>query len=155
MAALMIVPSLLLSFLGIIGGAMWLLWAIAPVVMFYEGLNPWKAMGRSFSIVRKQWSALLNTLVPLWVIGWLLIGVPTYGSVLLAHSVLALGDGISSQIALLIWLLGSVFVAPLVAMGMLHYYRYVREHAAATTELTYDELVEAVQGQTAPTGKLS
>jgi hypothetical protein len=48
-----------------------------------------------------------------------------------------------------------VFVAPLVAMGMLHYYTYVRERAAATTELTYDELVEAVQGQTAPTGKLS
>lgn len=127
LVAIMIIPWLLFAFLGLIGAAVWLSWSLAPVVVVYEGLGPVAAVKRSYQLVRGRWSSLLNTLVPLWVIGWLIIGVPLYGSLVLLHWVAPMSPDLMAQLAFLAWLVGSIFVAPLGALGARNFYLEVRD----------------------------
>jgi|GEM_PF-6343225 len=51
---MMIMPSLLTAFRGIIGALIGLLWAVAPVVMVYAEVGPVVATQRSFQLVRRN-----------------------------------------------------------------------------------------------------
>jgi hypothetical protein len=145
LTAIMIIPSLLMAYLGIIGSLFWLFFAAAPVVMFYEGLGPWSAFKRSYSLVKAHYSALLNTLVPLWLIGWLLAGGTLYSVLLLLDTFTMLSPTFLASLSMAIWLLGGVFVAPLITLGALQFYLLVRERERATAaEVTPDVLHEAL-----------
>jgi len=146
LAALMIIPSLLLTYLGIIGGLVWIFFAAAPVVMFYEELGPWSAFKRSYKLVKAHYSALLNTLVPLWLIGWLLAGGTLYSVLMLLRVLELIPFTLIGPLGLLIWLAGGVFVAPLITLGVLQFYFMARERELATVEeITPDALHEALQ----------
>lgn len=132
---MMIIPSLLTAFLGIIGALIGLLWAVAPVVMVYEEVGPVVATQRSFELVRRNYSALLNTLVPLWVIGWVVVGSLVVGSMFLLDRVAGLAPTLIEAVNYAGWTAGSVVVAPLVACGSLSFYLYVREFEAVRQEL--------------------
>jgi hypothetical protein len=125
---LMIIPSILSSVLGLIGGLICLFWALAPVAMLHEDLGPWAAIKRSWSIVRAHYSALLNTLVPLWLIGWLIVGTPLFVSLWLL-GFLGVGSVATSTLLLCGWLIGQICVAPITAFGAVCCYLYVQEHA--------------------------
>ncbi len=135
LVAMMIIPSLLTAFLGIIGALIGLLWAVAPVVMVYEEVGPVVATQRSFALVRRNYSALLNTLVPLWVIGWVMVGSLVVGSIFLLDRVAGLSPTLIEAVNYAGWTAGSVIVAPLVACGSLSFYLYVREFEAVRQEL--------------------
>jgi hypothetical protein len=132
---MMIIPSLLTAFLGIIGALIGLFWAVAPVVMVYEEVGPVVATQRSFDLVRRNYSALLNTLVPLWVIGWVVVGSLVVGSIFLLDRVAGLSPTLIEAVNYAGWTAGSVVVAPLVACGSLSFYLYVREFEAVRQEL--------------------
>jgi hypothetical protein len=145
LTVIMIIPSLLLAYMGIIGSLFWLFFAAAPVVMFYERLGPWSAFKRSYSLVKAHYSALLNTLVPLWLIGWLLAGGTLYSVLLLLDTFTMLSPTFLASLSMAIWLLGGVFVAPLITLGALQFYLLVRERELATAqEITPDVLHEAL-----------
>jgi hypothetical protein len=146
LAVIMIIPSLLLNYLGIIGALVWMLFAAAPVVMFYEGIGPWSACKRSYSLVKSNASALLNTLVPLWLIGWLLIGGTLYSVLFALDTMQLISSLLASGLSLLIWLVGGVFVAPLMTLGVLQFYGMVRERELASAEqITPDVLHETIR----------
>jgi hypothetical protein len=124
----------------------WIFFAAAPVVMFYEELGPWSAFKRSYKLVRADYSALLNTLVPLWLIGWLLAGGTLYSVLMLLNVLELIPFTLISPLGLLIWLAGGVFVSPLITLGVLQFYFMVRERELATAEgITPDALHEALQ----------
>jgi hypothetical protein len=145
LAALMIIPSALLMYLGLIGGLVWLFFALAPVVMFYEELGPVSACKRSYRLIRKNYSPLLNTLVPLWLIGWLLVGTLLYGGLFALGLLVDIPPTLSAGLMVLFWLVGSIFVAPLVTLGAVQYYHYVREREQPAVEaVTMERLQEAL-----------
>jgi hypothetical protein len=132
---LMTIPSIMSSFLGIIGMLLALFWSLAPVVMQFEGLNPWRAVRRSYALVRANYSALLNILVPLWLIGWLIVGLPIFGSIWLLA---ALGLVYELQLTMLIslgFVLGQIAVAPLSAFGAVCLYQYIQAPVEAASTL--------------------
>jgi hypothetical protein len=131
LTALMIVPSLLGGLLGVIGALIALIWVAAPVVMVFEQLSPWGSMKRSVSLIRANYSGVLNTLVPLWLIGWLLFGTPLFAGVWLLQSLGIINESLVPQLLLASWLLGQIFVAPLVAFGATCSYLYIQEKSAA------------------------
>lgn len=143
MIALMILPSLLFTYLGLIGALIWMYWSLAPVIMFYESLGPYAACKRSYQMVRSQWSALLNTMVPLWLIGWLVIGTPLYGSLLALGFVYPSMPELIADLMFICWIIGSVFVAPLMALGSLQFYLYLREREQPASTFTYSDMTMA------------
>lgn len=145
LAVLMIIPSLLLVHLGLIGALVWLFFALAPVVMFYEELGPVSACKRSYRLIRTNYSPLLNTLVPLWLIGWLLVGTLLYGGLFALNMLVALPPDFNGYLSILFWLVGSIFVAPLVTLGAVQYYHYVREREQPAVEaVTMERLQDAL-----------
>jgi hypothetical protein len=135
---LMIIPSILSAMLGFIGGLIALFWAVAPAVMLHEDLGPWAATKRSTTIVRANYSALLNTVVPLWVIGWLIVGTPLFvGLWLLGFLGLASG-AMASTLLLCGWVIAQVCVAPITAFGSICFYLYVQEHTPAPLDISME-----------------
>lgn len=125
-AALLVVPSLASSLLGIIGTLVALLWALAPVVCIAEGLGPWASLKRSVQLARRFYSALLNTTVLLWLIGWLVVGTLAWGAAWLLGLLVGSSAGATAGVLLAGWLLGEVVIAPLVAVGTFCCYGFVR-----------------------------
>jgi hypothetical protein len=125
--ALLVVPSLATAFLGIIGALIALLWALAPAALVFEELGPWAALKRSARIVRAHYSGLLNTLVPLWLIGWLVVGTLLFGSLFVLRLLVPLPPTLSAQLLLGGWMVGNIFVAPLTAFGTLSFYLSARD----------------------------
>jgi hypothetical protein len=130
LVALMIIPSLLAAFLGWIGGLVALLWALAPVVMAFEGLRPWAAMKRSVALVRKNYSGLLNTLVPLWLIGWIVVGTPLLALLWVMQWLGLVQPSLMTLLLLGCWLIGQICVAPITAYGAACFYLYLQERDA-------------------------
>jgi hypothetical protein len=130
LALLMIFPAILSTLVGIIGMLFSVLWAVAPVVLLHEDLGPWAAVKRSFAIVRPHYSALLNTLVALWLIGWLVVGTPIFAGLWLLD-VLGVGGGdVSTALLVCGWVISQVCVAPATAFGAVCFYLYVQEQSA-------------------------
>jgi hypothetical protein len=134
--ALMIVGLPLMIILGLTTDVRW---ALAPAAMRYESLKPIAAIRRSAQIVRAQRSGMSNVTLGLWLIGWLMVSVPVAGGLLAWRLIPPPVPDLSGQSAILIWMLGSVFVAPLLALGPVELYLCVRDRALspALTELLY------------------
>ncbi len=133
---LMVIVSILSVILGIIGLLIALFWSLAPVIMCFEGLNPWRAVRRSYALVRANYSGLLNTLVPLWLIGWLIVGLPIFGSIWLPTALGLIGTEQSALLVTLGLMLGQIAVTPLTAFGAVCFYQYIQApiDAAVTLE---------------------
>jgi hypothetical protein len=127
LALLLIAPSLLGSLFGIFGALFALLWALAPAALVVEGSKPWAAMRRSVGLARRNYSLLLNTLVPLWIIGWLVGGTPLLGSLWVVGLLELVPSSAMPALTFAALLLGGVFVAPLTALGNAVVYRTLRE----------------------------
>ncbi len=104
----------------------------APV-MFFDTAQPLTALRHSSSMFifhGKGFYLYPLTLGSLWATGWLMIG----GLFALSLLPLWLVGGFSSvtlgSLVALVWVLGNVFVAPLLAIGSLHHYNAVRERFA-------------------------
>lgn len=122
-----------------------LLMALVPPVMFFDTVQPRAALRRSGSMFsfagQGQYLALL-TLVSLWAIGWLPIGVLFVVGLLLVWLFGGLSGPTLSSLALLAWAMGNIFVSPLLAIGSFHLYNAVRDRFAARplVELTRTSL---------------
>jgi hypothetical protein len=127
---LMIIPAILSTLVGIFGMLFAVLWAVAPAVLLHEGLGPWAAVKRSFAIVRPHYSTLLNTLVPLWLIGWLVVGTPLFAGLWLLDLLGVVSDTVTTTLLFCAWVVGQVCVAPVMAFGAVCFYLYVQEHTA-------------------------
>lgn len=128
LAVLLLIPSLAANFLGILGLLLTVLWAAAPAALIFDGLGPIDAFRRSITVTWRHYSALLNVLVPLWLIGWLAVGTPLFGAGWLLWMLGSLPDELIAPLMFGAWLIGSIFVAPLSSLGALVFYRFVREH---------------------------
>jgi hypothetical protein len=119
-----------------IGIVLWRYWALAPVLLVTESLAPWAACKRSAQLIRGPGGRQLNDMLgPLWLIGWLVMGPLLGGVLFVLESTVGLPAAYSSASLLLVALLliyGGVFVAPLKALGVFHFYHYLREHPLAT-----------------------
>jgi hypothetical protein len=140
---LMSITSIVSTFLGIIGMLLAVFWSLAPVVMQFEGLSPWRAVRRSYALVRANYSALLNTLVPLWLIGWLIAGLPIFGSIWLLNVLGVVPGAQAAPLATLGLALGQIMVAPLTAFGAVCLYQYLQAPIDAAAAL---EAAMAAQG---------
>jgi hypothetical protein len=108
-------------------------WSLAPAVMRYEALGLRAALRRSAQIVRAQRSGMSNVSLALTLIGWLIVSVPVIAVALLAELALP-AFAITGRVAALIWAVGSVFVAPLLALGAAEFYVYVRDRTPGALE---------------------
>jgi hypothetical protein len=109
-------------------------WALAPAVMRYESLGPLAAIRRSAQIVDAQRSGVSNLSLELWLIGWLVVSVPGAGGLLLLQLATPLAPELIGRLAVLLWMLGSVFVAPLLALGQVEFYLSARDRTAGLSE---------------------
>lgn|GEM_PF-6491986 len=73
--------------------------------------------------------------MPLWVIGWVVVGSLVVGSMFLLDRVAGLAPTLIEAVNYAGWTAGSVVVAPLVACGSLSFYLYVRGFEAVRQEL--------------------
>lgn len=150
LALLMIIPSVFSTLLGWLGGLFALQWMAAPAAMIYEGLGPWAAVKRSFSLVRPHYSALLNTIVPLWVISWLVVGTPLFGSVWLLTTLGLVKSTTSVLLLVATWIVGQICVAPVTAFGAVSFYLYTAEQSGATSiaseAIPIREVQDTIQG---------
>jgi len=119
--------SLLVAFLDILGLLVALLWALAPAVMYSESIGAFRALQQGVELTMKYFSGLLRTLLLLWFIGWLVVGTPIFVSVWLLQFAFPLSSDVMSSLIFLGWIIGQVFVAPLVAIGSVHFYLFVRD----------------------------
>jgi hypothetical protein len=111
------VPLLLITALIIA-----LRWSLAPTVMFYEALGPIAALRRSAKIVQAQRSGMFNLWLIGGLIGWLMVSVPASTILTLLRWVVLPTPELIGRFAVLIWALGSIFVAPLLALGPVELY---------------------------------
>lgn len=126
LAALVALPSLVSAVVPIIGPLIGVIWALAPAVLVYEQLGPVAALRRGVQIgYSREFSALVGVTFILWLIGWLIAGVPIATGALLIRGLIAPDPQLARTLALLALLAGSVFVAPLLALGSLHFYIYL------------------------------
>lgn len=135
LAVLMAIPYALASIFGILGTLYALNWAAAPFVMVFEGTSPYQSIKRSYKVVRPYYSGLLNTIVPLWLIGWIITGTPLLVLVMLLPQMFAITPEVMETLNTLTTIGGTVLVAPLMAVGTYQFYAYVRERDAANADL--------------------
>ncbi|HEU4327920.1 MAG TPA: hypothetical protein VFS21_32590 [Roseiflexaceae bacterium] len=135
LAALLAIPSLVISFFGVFGALAGLLLALAPPLLLYEGIGPFQAVRRSLDLVWRNYSALLNTLVPLLVIGWLMVSVPLALVTLVLQLLGGLDADRQTLLVAAVYLAGSAFIAPLLAQGKVQLYLYVRGRYTAPGEI--------------------
>jgi hypothetical protein len=124
--ALMIVGMPLMIIIGLAADVRW---ALAPAAMRFESLRPVAAIRRSAEIVRAQRSGVFNLTLGLWLIGWLMVSVPVAGALLIWRLAAAPASPLIGQLAAPLWMIGSVFVAPLMAFAPLEAYLYMRDRA--------------------------
>jgi hypothetical protein len=84
--------------------------------------------------VRTQRSDPSNVIVTLWLIGWLIVSVPITIMLMLLQLVALPTSTMTGQIVVLVWILGSIFVAPLLALGMAQFYLYVHDRLSMVSE---------------------
>jgi hypothetical protein len=131
----MIIPSLLRAFFGYLGALVTLSWWVAPAAMIYERLGPRDAIKHGRAVVKAVRWQLLDVVVLLWLIGWLIAGAPLLGIFWLLNMVTTLSPATLDSLMLIGWIVGSVFVAPLTALGATHFYVFVRERSLVSVEL--------------------
>jgi hypothetical protein len=132
----LILPSLIRAVFGVLGTLVTLSWWVAPTALIYEGLDARAAVKHGRELVRPVRGQLADTLAPLWVIGWLIAGVPLFGAFWLLSLLVTLPAGMLDGATLVAWITGAVFVAPLMALGNTQFYLYVRDRAFPIAELT-------------------
>jgi hypothetical protein len=133
LTALLVPLALIASFLGIFGALATPLWVLAPAALIVEGLGPVGAIQRGFRLARRNYLALVGTLLPLALIGWLVAATPLFGGVALLGWARLLPDDLVGPLLLGCWLLSGLFVAPLLAVGA--YVCYRQFHADELLEL--------------------
>jgi hypothetical protein len=101
-------------------------WSLAPAIMRCEALGPLAAIKRSGRLVRSQGSGSSNATMALLTIGWLIVSTPAAGALLLLRLAVALTPEMTTGFVILVWMIGSIFVAPLLALGATEFYLYVR-----------------------------
>jgi hypothetical protein len=136
----MIVPSLLNAFFGLLGLLATLSWRVAPAALIFEQLGAREAVKHGRALVKPVRGQLADVLAPLWLIGWLIVGVPMVGALWLIELFTSLSPGAFEALMLLGWIVGSIFVAPLVALGASQFYLFVREGSTQRLEETIDAL---------------
>jgi hypothetical protein len=125
----MIVPSLINMFLGYIGALLTLSWRVVPTALVFEKLGARDAVRQGRELVKPCRIQLADVLIPLWLIGWLIAGAPLLGGFLLLNMVFQLSPEMTAALTLIGWVLGGVFVAPLMALGATQFYLYARERS--------------------------
>jgi hypothetical protein len=122
------VLSIVLGVPALLGMAIIILvrWSLVPAIMRCEALGPLAAIKRSGRLVRSQGSGGSNTTMALFAIGWLIVSTPAAGALLLLRLAVALTPETTTGLVILVWTIGSVFVAPLLALGATEFYLYVR-----------------------------
>jgi hypothetical protein len=136
----MIVPSLINAFLGYLGLLVTLSWRVAPAALVLEQLDARDAVKHGRALVKPVRGRLADVLVPLWLIGWLLAGVPMLGGLLVISLFVTLAPGALEALMLIGWIVGSVFVTPLMALGAIQFYLFVRARSTQTMEATISAL---------------
>ncbi len=130
--AFMIIPSIITSFMSIIGVLPALLWALTPATMVFESVGPYEAFQRSYRLIWKNFGALLHTLVPLWLIG-LLVNASLLAGSITAFNMLTLPPELITSMMLLAFMLSNIITAPLTAFGAVSFYQYVHERLPVPT----------------------
>lgn len=125
LAVLVALPSALAAALGLLGPLVALFWQMAPCALVAEELRPLAALRRSIKLVREHSSALFQTLAALWVIGWLLAGTPLLAGRVLLAATGALAPQALDRVSSALFALGTVAVAPLLAVGAFECFAYV------------------------------
>jgi hypothetical protein len=136
----MIIPSLLNAFFGLLGLIATLSWRVAPAALVFEGLGAREAVKHGRALVKPVRGQLADVLAPLWLIGWLIVGVPMVGGLWLLELFVTLSPGALEALTLIGWIVGSIFVAPLMALGAAQFYLFVRERSTQRMEATIDAL---------------
>lgn len=131
---LMIIPSLINGFFSILGGLVSLYWSLVPVVILSESQGPLKAFKRSYQIVQQEFSGLLNTVVILWFIGWIIVFALVYGTLFIVQLLVELPPSFVTGWLFAGWVGGSVFTAPLTALGTFQFYQCARERVVETDQ---------------------
>ncbi len=136
----MIVPSLINALFGFLGLLATLSWRVAPAALIFDQLGAGEAVKHGRALVKPVRGHLADVLAPLWLIGWLIVGVPMVGGLWLFELFGALSSGAIEALTLIGWIGGSVFVAPLTALGATQFYLFVRERSTQRMEATIDAL---------------
>jgi hypothetical protein len=131
----MIIPSLIRAFFGYLGVLLTLSWWVAPAALIFEGLGSRDAIKHGRALVKPVRGQMVDVLVALWLIGWLIAGAPLLGGFWLLNLLIQMPPQISNGAMMIGWIAGSVFVAPLMALGSIHFYLYVRDRAAQNSEI--------------------
>jgi hypothetical protein len=143
----MIVPSLINAFFSVIGLLLTLSWRVAPAAMIFEQLGARDAVKHGRALVKPARGQLADVLVPLWLIGSLIVGVPMLGGLWLAEIFITLSPNALEALTLLGSIASSAFVAPLLALGAAQFYLFMRDRSTQSMEAT----IEALYGGAAPT----
>jgi hypothetical protein len=136
----MIVPSLINALFGVLGLLATLSWRVAPAALLFEQLDARDAVRHGRALVKPVRGQLADVLAPLWLIGWLIVGVPMVGGLWLFELFGALSPSAIEALTLIGWIVGSVFVAPLTALGAAQFYLFVRERSTQRMEAAIDAL---------------
>jgi hypothetical protein len=156
----MIVPSLINALFGVLGLLATLSWRVAPAALIFEKLGAREAVKHGRAVVKPVRGQLADVLAPLWLIGWLIVGVPMVGGLWLIELFGTLSPGALEALMLFGWFVGSIFVAPLTALGAAQFYLFVRERSTQRMEATIDALygdasVARSQGVGPTTGEIA
>jgi hypothetical protein len=133
LTAVLIPVTLVANVLGILGALLGLFWVLAPAVLIVEGRGPFESLRRGAKLARRNYGALLGTLVSLYLIGWLAAGTPLFGGIALLNAARLLPEPLVDPLLLASWMLSTVFVAPLLAVGAYVLYRHARERELDAT----------------------
>jgi hypothetical protein len=152
----MIVPSLLNAFLSLLGLLLTLSWRVVPTALVFEQLSARDAVKQGRALVKPVRWQLADVLVPLWLIGWLIVGAPLFGGLwLIMIFFSSLSAGALEALTFLGSIAGSAFVAPLMALGASQFYLFVRDrstqHMEATIEALYGDGAAAASQSMVPT----
>jgi hypothetical protein len=142
----MILPSLINAFFGILGLLATLSWRVAPAALIFEQLGARDAIKQGRVLVKPVRGQLADALVPLWLIGWLIVGAPMLGVALLIDQFVVFSSDVWEALTLLGSIVGGVFIAPLTGLGAGEFYLFMRDRSTRGMEAT----IEALYGAGAP-----
>jgi hypothetical protein len=140
----MIVPSLINAFFGVLGMLATLSWRAAPAALVFEQLGAREAVKHGRALVKPVRGQLADALVPLWLIGWLIAGAPMLGGLWLLGLLVPLSPSAVEALMLIGWIVGSAFVAPLMVLGAIQFYLFVRDRSTQSMETSISALYSGV-----------
>jgi hypothetical protein len=128
--------------------------------LVFEQLSARDAVKQGRALVKPVRWQLADVLIPLWLIGWLIVGAPIFGGLwLIMIFFSSLSGGALEALTFLGSIAGSAFVAPLMALGASQFYLFVRDRSTQHMEATIDALygdgaAAAAQSAASPTGEV-